>query len=376
VTAPDDSPHVLLLRAAYDGLAPAVSRVLDHYPLPWRGSRVLVKPNMLGPYPPERGITTHPALVRAVVEGLLDRGARPMVGDNPGARGYGINDRCGEVTGIKEAARGHFVNLGELPVTTRLDSPLADRAVVSRPVLEADLVVSLPKMKSHVQTILTGSVKNTYGYLVGGEKSRLHSLARTGKVFEGLLAAVYAIRPPSLTIVDAVTAMEGDGPSGGRPREVGLLVASPDALAADRVLCRLMGIGPGDLFYLAEVARRFPGTGDWSRVGPESPEPLPGFALPATFGRALKSYLANWILFSFLRRSQVRFVRERCRSCGACVEGCPAGALGLQEGYPRLDRQRCIACYCCHELCPHAAVELDPLLRRLLSLGTVARPKP
>ncbi len=359
-------PRVLLFDAAYDDLAGVVRRILGEFPLSWSGARVLVKPNMLGPYPPERGVTTHPALVAAVVDALLEAGARPMVGDNPGARGYGVIRRCAEVTGIRGASRGCFVNLGERLVEVPVDSPVTRTLRVSREVVEADLVVNLPKLKTHVQTVLTAGVKNTYGYLVGAEKSRLHSLARTAAGFARVLTDVYAVRPPHLTIIDAVTVMEGDGPAGGSLRRMGKLVAAADAVAADLAVCRLIGLDPERLLHLKEARRRWPASGAFVAGGPVELTPVPDFRFPRSFARDFKSYLANLVLFTFLRRQRLVVRRDRCTACGQCAQGCPAEAIDLSGGFPLIDRRKCVACYCCHELCQFGAIELNPALRAIL----------
>ncbi len=361
------TPATLLLqRASYNRMASAVDEVLRRFPLPLAGSRVLVKPNMLGPYRPEQGVTTHPSLVAAVVDRLAAAGAVVQVGDNPGAHGYGIGRRCAEVSGILEASRGCYTVMGESAVEVPVDSPYTRTVRVSRQVLEADLVISLPKMKTHLQTLMSGAVKNTYGYLVGADKSRLHAVARRKREFARVLADVFSVRPPHLTIMDAVTAMEGDGPSNGSLREVGLLIASSDAVAVDRLVCRLMGLPEERVLYLAEVRRQHPGMGEYGIDGIDFPGAIPGWRLPAPFARDFVSWVGNAVLFSFLRKARLRIDSRRCTACGICRDGCPVGAIDQSSGRPVIDTRACIACYCCHELCPAGAITLTPLLRRAL----------
>lgn len=357
---------VLLLEASCSDLAETVELIFRRFPLSLSGARVLVKPNMLGPYKPEKAVTTDPALVSAVVDYLVSAGADPVVGDNPGARGYGISRKCGEITGIAAAARGRFVNIGEESVEVGIDSPFTQKARVSRAVMDADMVISLPKLKTHVQTIMTGGIKNTFGYLIGAEKSRIHSLARTSRDFGRILVDIFSIRPPDLTIMDAILAMEGDGPSSGRPREVGRIIASTDTPAVDVVASRLIGLEPEDVAYLREALGRWPDWGRPGEVGPAELAPVPGFALPRSFIHGVKSYMANWLVFSFLKKSRLRIRADLCTACGTCEESCPVGAMKIEDGKPVIDREACIACYCCHELCPRGAVELTPYVRSLL----------
>ncbi len=270
------------------------------------------------------------------------------------------------MTGIQEASRGCYTVMGESAVEVPVDSPFTRTVRVSRQVLEADLVISLPKMKTHLQTLMTGAVKNTYGYLVGADKSRLHAVARRKREFARVVADVFSIRPPHLTIMDAVTAMEGDGPSNGSPREVGLLIASTDAVAVDRLVCRLMGLPEDRVLYLAEVRRQHPAMGEYAIDGIDFPGAIPSWRLPASFARDFVSWVGNAVLFSFLRKARLRVDCRRCTACGICRDGCPVGAIDMSSGWPVIDARACIACYCCHELCPAGAITLTPLLRRAL----------
>lgn len=355
--------------AAYPVGEGLVDEVLDRFAPPVAGRRVLVKPNCLAAAEPARAVTTHPSLVRALVRALRRRGAVVAVGDNPGARGFGAARRCFEVSGLLDAAEGAYADIGIGPVLVPVRSSLIDHAVVSRAVLEADVLVTVPKLKTHALTLLTGAVKNQYGILAGAEKARLHREARTPERFASAIADVFAIRVPDLAIMDAVTAMEGDGPSHGKPRPAGLLLASDDPLALDAVAARLVGVEPRRVRHLALAAERGLGAIDSPPVEIDGElRPLVGFRLPSTFRAGVATALANLVVFNALHRSRLRVDVRKCTRCGQCVAACPAEAMRLADGRYLIDTGRCHLCFCCSELCPAGAVvvqgPLGALLRR------------
>ena len=143
--------HLLILDAEYAHMEEVVENVLRAFPISWEGKKVVIKPNILGPYPPEKGVTTHPSLIRSLVRALKHRKAVCLVGDNPGLNGYTANERCARISGILEAADGCFVNFAREPLQVPLRSRFIDKAVVSRQILDADLIVNVPKFKTHLQ---------------------------------------------------------------------------------------------------------------------------------------------------------------------------------------------------------------------------------
>lgn len=357
---------------ALTALREVVSEILDRSGLRFRDKTVLVKPNLLGPFPPESGVVTHPALIQAVREELTARGATVWVGDNPGLRGYGLVEKVGRVTGAAEAAGDCWVNLSLNPRTVPLPSRYVKEVQVASEVLDADILVSLPKLKTHVSTVITGAIKNSYGFLVGGEKARLHSAAPTHRRFGELVVDVYSLRPPDLVIMDGIIAMEGNGPSGGLLRRLGVVLASDSGGAVDLAVCRLMGVAPEKVPTQLYAMRRGLSPGDLKEVELEGEIPrVEGFRLPSTVARFDPFGLIQKLIFRGISRPRFHVDPQKCDGCASCLRGCPANAITLR-GHPAFDRSRCIGCYCCYELCPRNAIAIKGFVN-LLRRGSSSR---
>jgi uncharacterized protein (DUF362 family) len=359
-------PLVLVLDADYGRIEEAVEKILEAFPFSWSGKRVLIKPNILGPHPPEKGITTHPSLIRSLVKALRKREAFCRVGDNPGLNGYAANERCARISDIFDAADGSFVNFAKEAVQIGVKSRFVEKLVVSRAILEADLVIDVPKFKTHLQTKITGAVKNMFGILVGAEKARVHLAAPKPEEFSEALVDIYQIRIPDLTIMDAVVGMEGNGPSSSDLRPIGKILAAQNGVAVDGLMAAMMGVSPDKVDTLRIAFQRGLGEvdpanmemqGTWSR--------LKKYKIPLTFvSQGWFGAAVNKLLYRPLVKPQLSVRPELCTQCGVCVQQCPAGALTLGK-VPRLDARKCISCYCCYELCSNQAVELTGLMRRV-----------
>ena len=322
------------------------------------GKRALLKPNLLSARPPEDAVTTHPAFVRAVAKLALSEGAAEvLVGDSPGGhikRSLDVWER----TGLRTALEGTGARLVMLDrpkaVPTRPGSPVPE-IPISQVALEADVVINLPKLKTHGLTTLTCAVKNVFGCVPGAAKGQLHLAAPSAEAFSRCLADVFEAVRPQLSIVDAVVGMDGDGPAAGDPVNLGYVLASEDAVALDVVAARLLSFAPERVPTIAECVRR----------GLGSDEPLIlGAPLQARRGRPPKRTLPPWLPDPLLRAA-ARFVRlwpkpdpKLCRRCGICVKECPTGAMIDTGDTPRVERPRCIRCLCCFELCPHEAIRI------------------
>jgi len=355
-------PRVSIYPTDYDHIAEAVERAFDAYAPPIAGRRVVVKPNILGAVEPDRHVTTHPSLVRATLAALERRGAKQIiVGDNSGMRAYGSNEHAARVSGIFDAAGPYFANFGASGVPVAVDSAFTKSLVFSREILEADVLITLPKMKTHVAAGITGAVKSTYGHLVGGEKSRLHRDAVGVENFSRAIVDVIQVRRPDLAILDAVWAMEGQGPSGGHPRKVGRVLASNDAVALDTVMAAMMGLEPRRVPMLRIAEERGLGPASLAAVEIDGHfEVVPHFKVPG-ISMGLGAWISRLAVRILITQPTVR--RARCVKCGSCAKACPVDAITMTADGPVIARSRCISCFCCHEMCRYEAMDMARRMR-------------
>ncbi len=323
------------------------------------GERVLLKPNLLSAKTPEAAVTTNPEVVRAVIELVREAGAIPFVGDSPG---IGKLQRVAEKCGIFQVLVETGTELVEFTEPVQVaGSGFFKRFELAKPYLEADRVINLPKLKTHGMMTMTCAVKNLFGAVVGAGKIAWHLRAGEDRdLFAQMLLEIYQLRTPDLNIVDAITAMEGDGPSGGDPRHVGLLIAGANAVSVDVVAAEILAI-PKKLLYLERVAEKMALSGvDRSSIHisgyPVSEARISDFKLPpisdVQFG--LPRFLSRHIRHYFTAYPYP--IPKKCKLCGICRDACPPGAIEFRDGSLLIDYPRCIRCFCCRELCPEHAL--------------------
>jgi uncharacterized protein (DUF362 family)/Pyruvate/2-oxoacid:ferredoxin oxidoreductase delta subunit len=349
------------------------------------GDRVFLKPNLLMPARPEQGITTHPALVRAVIHAVRAAGGEPILGDSPAATSLELTAKR---AGLLELARQEGVPLADMTTTTTVHSERAAtgrRFEVAQAVMSCDVVINLPKLKTHALTYVTLAQKNLFGLVPGLQKGRWHMAAQAPEHFAGLLADLYVsiIDHPGgprhfVHLLDGVLALEGNGPgAGGIPRTMGVLLASTDAVALDRVACSVAGLDPARAPLLRISTERTLGVGDLDAihlVGTPLEQLQAAGPMEPTIGESASPSLqaALWssarLRNAVLERPLVH--REPCVACGHCARICPAHAIRMDKALDaaRVDHNQCIRCYCCAEICPHAAISKSsvPLLGRLM----------
>ena len=353
-------PTIMIRSAKYETCQEVINEIFSHYNPDLQGKKVLIKPNVLRGSSPEEGVTTHPAVLAAVIKAVKTRQpSQIIVGDNPGASGYGDNEESFRGTGLLETAGEYYENLGSRVRELQLDSEYLPRPVVSEAILEADYIINLPKFKTHGLTGLSGAIKNCYGYLPGAQKANLHFTAGNPYDFPKALLDVFSIRPPDLAIVDGILAMEGDGPFSEDLRRLGILLAGTDMVAVDAVIGTIMNFEPG-LIRSTEIGheRRF-GEKDLDRIHIDGQlKVVEDFKLPEGYLRPQEGGPSDF--WKKLRAKRPEVDKNLCTRCGTCEEECPAEAISMPD-YPVVEKDKCIVCFCCQEKCPTKAIQLkDP----------------
>jgi uncharacterized protein (DUF362 family)/NAD-dependent dihydropyrimidine dehydrogenase PreA subunit len=351
---------VMIHAATYENVCQAIDRVFELFLLKFKGKRVLIKPNVLRSSEAKEGIVTHPAVLRAVVEKVetMDP-ASIVVGDNPGLFNYGANEESFRITGLMEAAKGYYQNIGNDSQKVLFNPDFMPAVSLSRIVLDADIIISLPKFKTHGLTVMTGAIKNSYGFLPGAQKANLHKAAGNPERFQEMLVDVFRLRVPDLFIMDAVVGMEGNGPASPDLRNIGLILASDNAVAMDAVVATMMGCEPGRLRFLQKAKEA--GLGDYDLrtidvIG--ELKRLSDFKLPPFSGQAILQNEAIQTLIQNRTIMRPQADPALCTGCGTCIDQCPVSALSLSNHLPRVDTDTCIACFCCQEICPEKAITL------------------
>jgi uncharacterized protein (DUF362 family)/Pyruvate/2-oxoacid:ferredoxin oxidoreductase delta subunit len=339
-----------------------------------RGENIVLKVNLLREARPEAAVSTHPSLVVAVARLTKEEGAIPIIADSPGG-GYRYNaktlDKIYRTCGMHQAARqaGIEVNWDTTarPVSCA-EGQLTKHFDVITPVYEAQAVFNLCKMKTHVFTGMTGAVKNLFGVIPGLTKPGYHAKLNDVQRFAGMLLDLAGYVSPRLTIMDAVVAMEGDGPGAGDPRPVGLLLGSTNPLALDVVAGEVMNLDRTRNPILVEAERRAlkpTRIEDIDIIGAKLADVrVPDFKQPRTSAGRFGLDPAPWYqrmiepMFKNAFTVRPRVMWHRCIACGTCIEGCPVEAISFVKERAFIDDDKCIRCYCCHEVCPEEAIGL------------------
>ncbi len=337
--------------------------------------KILLKLNWLSADPPERCVTTHPSVFRAAAELLLSAGAVPTYGDSPA---FQSPDAVARRSGIGEIAEK--LNIAQADFKSGRDvffekGRQNKKFTISEGVLDSDGVISLPKMKTHGFQRVTGAVKNQFGCIPGARKGEFHMRIPDAYDFAKMLVDLNSFIHPRLYIMDGIMAMEGNGPRGGTPKKMNVLLLSADPIALDATMCRLMDLDPA--LVLTNKAGYEMGAGTYLEQDIELlGDPIDSFIAKdfrVNRGAAKHFTSVNSLnVFKNILVPKPHIQEDKCVRCGVCVNMCPAQpkAVDWHDGNkkkpPFYKYERCIRCYCCQELCPESAIHLKtPLIRRL-----------
>lgn len=339
-----------------------------------KGDKVLLKPNMLAGRPPENAVTTHPQFVKAVILLLQDAGAKVTVGDSPG---LGSSIKVGAKCGIKDVCDDTNVELLNFSTLTTIHNPLGKTfkiIEVADEVLKFDKIINLPKMKTHAQMYLTMGVKNMFGCVPGKRKHQWHFEAGTNSdFFASMILELCMFLNPTLTIMDGVLSMEGNGPGSGTPIKTNLIFASTNVLALDMVATKVLNANPYNVPILKSAIERNLIKDDLSDivvVGESiNDSAISNFDFPplisANFIDSLPSFIERPLRQSLSTRPVVN--NTTCTMCNICKDVCPAHII-TSEKIIEIDYNECIRCYCCQEMCPEKSISIeDGWLKKLLS---------
>ncbi len=342
------------------------------------GDNVVLKPNLVMSRPESAPVCTNPVVFKAIAMLLLDLGARVRAGDSPG---MGSARKVAKSAGLLAVAEELGIEIIEFtPKDVATPNGTFKKLTLAKELLEADVVINLPRLKTHGQMMLTAATKNMFGAVVGSRKFEWHY--RAGKDYNAFARMIYEISDcikADLHILDAVVAMDGMGPTAGTPNHTGFMAAGIDSIAIDATMMDILGRDPLDLYMIQEATKA--GDVAWQErkvVGEDVAALRPAkWRWPRTVDLGLFAgtvFDKNPAINRFFRKFATVYPKasaKKCVKCNACVRICPAQAMTMGKDKVEIDYEKCIRCFCCHELCPHEAMDtkggtLGKVLRTIL----------
>lgn len=341
------------------------------------GRNVVIKPNLVAKKKPEAAATTHPALVWAVAKLCVEQGATVTVAESSGglyepALLKSLYQGCGIAQAAEEAGAMLNYDTSVSHVENDDDAMYLKHLDLITPVVKADTVISLSKLKTHGMMVYTGAVKNTFGCIAGMEKAEYHFKMSDYDEFANCIIDIHLASRVSLNIIDAVVGMERDGPTAGDPRQVGLLISSPNAFHADLAAVGVIDLDPLRVPVLKNAISRGLCPASYSELelvgAAVASVAVPDFIVKHNDDLRNLHFAGPFSgVLSRLVRPRPVFHKDQCKSCGECAKCCPAHVITVEKGKcAQVDLSKCIRCYCCQELCPfHAVTIKKPLINRL-----------
>lgn len=324
---------------------------------------VLLKPNIISDASPENAATTHPVIIDAVCKYLSKFNVQLAIGESSGPISAEFTDIAFEKSGIKQIAQKYgaeFVNF-DRDKRTIIKNPKAvkmKQIICSERLAQMDVIINICKLKTHTLMGYSGAVKNMFGIIPGKRKIFAHLIGKDTYTFSNILLDIYSSIKPQLNIMDAIIGMEGLGPTRGKIKKTGLLMASVDGIALDYVATNIIGYVPEKLDFIKLAKERKLLPANIRTIGSCNEKIY--YEKPVTYGYAD-------INPSAAEEQKQKFMpvldQNSCCQCGKCVNFCPSKCIYLgNDKYPHYKIEQCIKCYCCHELCPSNAIIIKDIL--------------
>jgi uncharacterized protein (DUF362 family) len=328
--------------------------------------KVLLKVNLIGPKASDSAAVTHAEFVRAITRILKGRNCNVWIGDSSGGAIAGIapTAQALRVAGYEKVAEEEGAEIKNFDregvVAVQPESHCEETMYIAKPMFDADVVINLPKLKTHSAQIFSGAVKNVFGCIPGLKKAKYHKMAPDSSDFGQIICDIHKATKIKLHIMDGILAMQGEGPTAGSVYQADKILISEDPLALDAVAAKMTGINIEDVPILETARKRNLGEGLLKDItlagGYEQVPRLTGFKLPKRFRGAKKRNTKVLVKVINFFNTRPRIDPEKCKKCNMCVESCPVQAIDRDT--KKIDYNACIECMCCHELCMFKAVEL------------------
>lgn len=343
-----------------------------------KNKKVVIKPNLLMKRDPSGATTTHPSIVQAIIERLQTIGVKDITIAESPAGLYTKKTLADiyKVTGIIEVSNNTKTNLN---LDVGYKSIFNDKGVVCKrfniinPICDADIIINVGKVKTHGMTTMSGSIKNLFGVVPGLQKPELHCKYNKLDIFSEMLIDLNECVKPTISIMDGVVCMEGNGPSGGNPKECNFIAASESQYNLDIFLSKKMGLKPDDIMMIKCASRRgLCNIDDMDEkiIGDEKAlEPINDFKMPDSisidFSNKVPKVLrrpANYLMNKVLVAKPV-IKKNECVGCGKCEESCPQHTIKIINNKAHINYKNCIKCFCCQEMCQVKAIKIKRFIK-------------
>lgn len=344
-----------------------------------KGETVLLKVNLIMKKNPDEAATTHPSVVHALAEILIEYGCNVIIGDSPGGPFNEMLLRSlYKVTGMEAVANETGATLNYNTATTHADNPtglILKHLTIADFITKADKIISVSKLKAHCMTKMTGATKNMFGTIPGTVKAEYHFNCPDPTTFADCLIDICLNSNPVLSFMDAIVGMEGHGPTGGEPRHIGAILASPSPYELDLAASKIINVTTDEVPMLARMVQRGLCSNSAENIELAGDDIntfiKDDFVIPKTgsmhfLGDNPPKFLEDFVKHNLHPKPVFR--HSICVGCGDCALNCPAKIITMKDRKPYVDIDKCIRCFCCQELCPKKAVDIHrPLLLKILS---------
>lgn len=352
-----------------DLIRPAIYEMLDTLGIAGDlkpGMKVVIKPNLVMAKKPDAPVTTHPLVVKAVADWLREQGIMDITLAESSGGPYTPEymKRIYHVCGMDALKDSLHLNEDCSAETVYCKEGFANHSFhLITPIVQADYIINICKLKTHAMTGYSGGIKNLFGTIPGLEKPQMHYRWPQIEDFSRMLVELAETVSPDLTIIDAIDAMEGNGPTGGTSHPLHLLLASRDIWTQDYFAAGLMGLDPMEIVMIRQAVEKGLAKPDEIKlVGDPVPEALTPFQKPDSisldFTTKVPGFLKKPFVFvaSRLLKSYPQVDPKLCVGCGKCAESCPAGIIRIENKKAKFRKKGCISCFCCQEMCPKKAI--------------------